>query len=184
MPRGRPKKIQPDHLPEDPPERKAHNGPTETEIRAFLVEMTDNDTAMARIRQKGSDLKKRVEKAGGDWKAFKAIFSSTKLSESAAREALDNHVKYHGMINIRVSFDESGQGSFDDIVEEVTEEVEAQTGSKRDLGVARAHGDGYNSARNKGTAEDNPFPPGSAKHVSWDKGLRDYQADASATVAA
>ena len=170
-----------DHLPETPPARKGHNGVTETELKALLLQMEENDTAMARIRQKGSEIKKRVEKAGGDWAAFKAVFKATKLSNNAAQEALETLVKYHAIINVRVSWESNGQGTLDDVLEPMLEKDPEVT---RNFEEARAESDGYNSGRAKGTREDNPYPPGTKNHVAWDKGLRTYQSDASDTVAA
>lgn len=175
-----------DHLTETPPTRKAHIGLTETGLKDFLEQMQDIDTAMARVRQKGSDLKKRVEKDGGDWKSFKATYAATQLSENEARERLDNLVKYHALINIRVSWEENGQGTLDEVLEEAVEKsvTKARDGSERDFEEARAESDGYNSGRTKGTVDDNPFPPGSARHVAWIKGLNKYLEDTSTVVAA
>lgn len=45
------------------------------------------------------------------------------------------------------------------------------------LSIARAHGDGYNSGRHGGSADNNPFEAGTEVYVAWGNGCMDGAAD-------
>jgi len=146
------------------------NGPAPHQLQEWLTEMTELDTAAARIRQKQATLKKVVENSRGDWKAMKALFASTKLSEAEATANLEALVGYHRSLGIRVSFDPNGQGSLDDVLREEAPPKTAPVSAG--LAVARAHSDGFNSGRHGGQPSDNPFSarPGSEEYVAWHDG--------------
>ena len=158
------------------------NGPSDDDIKGWLAEATEIETAMARVRQKMSTLKKDVEGGAGDWKALKAALASTKLSKAEAIANLEAAVRYHKAISVRVSFDPDGQGTFADLVEETVNGFSGAVDEK--LSAARAKSDGFNSSRLGGTREDNPFNPGSLEYAAWQEGLDQEVRDRGTTILA
>lgn len=174
-------------LTETPKPVKMTNGPTETEIKQWLIRATDLQkdekeakSAMGSVRQAQGILKKDIKKAGGDYDDFKFLFASTQMTQDDAEARLNRIVGYHQAINIRVSFDKSGQGTLDDVV---TEAPKNTTGT-RDLDEARAESDGFNSGRQGAAPDDNPFHAGSRQYVGWEKGRSDGAKDQSRKIPA
>lgn len=152
------------------------NGPSDSQIQEWLAEMTELDTAMSRVRAKSATLKKTVENRSGDWKALKAAFSSTKLSQAEAIAKLEQSVRYHQAINVRVSWDQAGQGGFADVLDGSAAPEKNLTGT-RDLSAARAEMDGYNSGKAGAVPHDNPFHAGTEEYVRWHDGRDSGQQD-------
>lgn len=154
---------------------RTNGGPSDSDIQEWLTEMTEIETAMARLRQKSSTLKKSVENAAGDWKGLKSAFASTKLSKAEATEKLEKVARYHRAIGIRIAWDSQGQSGLVDILADPPQSAPSDTEQK--LAVARAHGGGYNDGRLGAPASSNPFNPGTEEYVAWLKGHDDGDLD-------
>lgn len=166
--RGRPRKAAPE----------PSNGPSADRVAEYLARYTTLKTEAQRVAQAISTELTNFEKEGGDKKALKALHDSLKLDPDEARRRLETLVRYHGGQDIRVSWQDDGQSTLDDVLADPA----PTTAGRHDLAKARAHADGYNSGKAGAIPSDNPFrhQPGSEEYVSWhdgrDEGQRDREA--------
>ncbi len=164
--RGRPKKPQ------------ASNGPTPEERQQTLAELTRLKTEAQRIAGLISTLCNGFKAKGGDVKALKFLHGLTKLDPREAQAHLETMVRYATDIDIKISWQEDGQGALSDVLEGGGIPA-SPTDAKMDLARARAHADGYNSGKAGAVPSDNPFShrPGSEEFVAWHDGRDEGQSD-------
>jgi hypothetical protein len=159
------------------------NGTTPELLKNTLTGLEECQIAQARVNAKRKRLKKDWKAAGGTVAALMATFRSTqKNSADEAAVDLEEIVRLHAMlgIQVRVVWDQQGQGAFGDVVD-APPQTQADVDASRRLAAARAYGDGHNSGMNGGTLANNPFThaPGSEQFVEWQRGCSDaiWEAD-------
>lgn len=164
--RGRPPKVRED-LP---------NGPTPDQRAETLASLIRLDTEKARISQEIATVLNRFEKWGGKKRQIKETKRLLMLDKREAAAEVETLLRYLRDTEIQISWEPSGQSSLVDALASPAQ-PQKKTEGDRDLSVARAHSDGFNSGRAGGVPSDNPYrhAPGSEEYVAWHDGRDEGQ---------
>jgi uncharacterized protein (UPF0335 family) len=157
---------------------KPTNKPNAAQNAEWLAEYTRLKTEARSVSGSIAALGARVKSGGGDWKNLKKVHDLKKLDPDEARAELDGLVALAAQNDIRVTW-MGDQAALTDVLEQNQPPPKNSIGS-RDLAIARAGADGFNSGRHGGMPHDNPYPPGSEEYVEW----HDKRDEAAAAMAA
>lgn len=129
-------------------------------LKAELVlAVVAKDSAVAKIR----GIRKRMESAGCDMKALDLHLKLAKLDTEVAELYLRNAARYNQWAGLPIG----AQGTLfaSDDAGKPSEKAQDE------LREAAAYDAGYRAAQGGQKADDNPYEPGSAFHVSWTSGF-------------
>lgn len=154
---------------------KKHNGPTSEMQAQWLARLTELKGQAARVSGNTAALKTEMKAAGGNWKVLNLTYQLVNMDPEDATALVEGVVASAIQNEIAISW-VGGQATMLDIIK-ANEPVAPQSTSKKQLAVARANMDGYNSGRLGAPPSDNKFPPGSEEYVAWHDGRDDGQRD-------
>lgn len=155
-------------------EKPRPNSTAEDTAECFL-ELTELKASMARIGQKTAVTIARYENMGVDVDAVRECMKLEKKDD--APEWIKRVLAAAAVLRIiPVAEEDDGQMTLMPGLKVAAADQETQDR----LAIARAHGDGYNTGRRGGSADDNPHKAGTEVYVAWGNGCLDGQADRAA----
>lgn len=156
--------------PDAPP---AHGANTQADDTAnCFLDLNEIDSQIASLGQKKARTIARYENIGVD---VDAVRECQKLArKDDAPDWIKRIVAAAGVLKIiPTETEDDGQISLMPGLKVAA----ASTAAQSRIAVARAHGDGYNSGKHGGSADNNPHAAGTEEYVAWGNGCIDGEAD-------